>query len=224
MRKGTLITTAIIGGVVITALIATPTIAAMNWGGDEAGNGESVQNSQQHGRFGENSGGMHDGMHDDQVGGGDMGAGLADTASGILTDEQRAILTEMAAEETLAHDLYVAFAEEYEDATVFSRIARSETQHLEAVRTLLERYDIADPTVGLEAGTFENAETQELYDSLLAEGMVSLDGAMEAARTVEKMDIADLTAAMDGVTAPDLLKVYGNLLNASQHHLTAFGG
>ncbi|MDJ0324746.1 DUF2202 domain-containing protein [Cryobacterium sp. PH31-AA6] len=252
MRKRIIVTTAIASGVVITALIATPSIAAMNRGGDGQGAGESVQNSQSYGHSEEMPGGMHRGMGDrvadgthsgmgdgiaDGTGTGNgpgmrgegkagqgMGTGLTDVASGTVTDEQKATLTAMAAEETLAHDLYVAFAEKYEDSTVFSRIARSETKHLEAVRTLLERYDITDPTVGLEAGTFPTDATQKLYDTLLAQGSVSLDGAMEAARTVEKTDIADLTAAAEGVTAPDLLKVYENLLNASQHHLTAFGG
>lgn len=248
MRKRIIVTTAIASGVVITALIATPSIAAMNRGGDGQGAGESVQNSQSYGHSEEMPGGhseempggMHRGLGDgvaDGTGTGNgpgmrgegkagqgMGTGLTDVASGTVTDEQKATLTAMAAEETLAHDLYVAFAEKYEDSTVFSRIARSETKHLEAVRTLLERYDITDPTVGLEAGTFPTDATQKLYDTLLAQGSVSLDGAMEAARTVEKTDIADLTAAAEGVTAPDLLKVYENLLNASQHHLTAFGG
>ncbi len=253
MRKRIIVTTAIASGVVITALIATPSIAAMNrGGGDGQGVGPSVQNSQPYGHSAEmtdgQAGGMHRGMgagdrvtdgtgsrdgagmqgeHADGKGmgpGQGMGDGLADVASGTLTEDQRATLTAMAAEETLAHDLYVAFADKYEDSTVFSRIARSETKHLEAVRTLLERYDITDPTVGLEAGTFQDAATQELYDTLLAQGSASLDGAMEAARTVEMMDIADLTAAADGVTAPDVLKVYESLLAASQHHLTAFGG
>ena len=240
MRKRIIVTTAIASGVVITALIATPSIAAMNRGGDGQGAGESVQNSQSYGHSEEMPGGMHRGLGDgvaDGTGTGNgpgmrgegkagqgMGTGLTDVASGTVTDEQKATLTAMAAEETLAHELYVAFAEKYEDSAVFSRIARSETKHLEAVRTLLERYDITDPTVGLEAGTFPTDATQKLYDTLLAQGSVSLDGAMEAARTVEKTDIADLTAAAEGVTAPDLLKVYENLLNASQHHLTAFGG
>ena len=73
-------------------------------------------------------------------------------------------------------------------------------------------------------GKFPTDATQKLYGSLLAEGSVSSDAAREAARTVETTDIADLTAASVGVTAPDVLAVYQNLLAASQHHLVAFGG
>ncbi|MEB0303382.1 hypothetical protein, partial [Mucilaginibacter sp. 5C4] len=66
------------------------------------------------------------GMQGDASKGVGMAAGLADVASGTMTDEQKASLTAMAAEEKVAHDLHVAFAEKY-DAAVFSRIARSET-------------------------------------------------------------------------------------------------
>ncbi|TFB46804.1 DUF2202 domain-containing protein [Cryobacterium tagatosivorans] len=149
--------------------------------------------------------------------------GLSEVASGTLTAEQKTVLTEMAAEEKVAYDLYIAFAEKYDEA-VFSRVAQAEARHQDAVRTLLDRYDITDPTVGLDAGEFSTEAAQEMYDSLLAQGSASLDAALAAARTVEKTDIADLTAATEGVTAPDVLKVYERLLAGSEHHLVAFGG
>ncbi|MEB0200923.1 DUF2202 domain-containing protein [Cryobacterium sp. 5I3] len=240
MRKGIIITTAIASGVVITALIATPSIAAMNRGGDPQGTGPTASSSQPYAqtehmnRMGDGMGsasemgagmgaGNRAGMQGDASKGVGMAAGLADVASGTMTDEQKASLTAMAAEEKVAHDLHVAFAEKY-DAAVFSRIARSETMHLDAVRTLLERYSITDPTIGLEVGVFPTDASQKLYDTLLAQGSASLDAARETARTVETTDIADLTAASAGVTAPDVLAVYEHLLTASQHHLSAFGG
>jgi hypothetical protein len=41
---------------------------------------------------------------------------------------------------------------------------------------------------------------------------------------VEKADIADLTSALSGVTAPDVVSVLTHMRTASQHHLAAFGG
>jgi hypothetical protein len=64
---------------------------------------------------------------------------------GTLTDAQKTTLAWMAQEEKLAHDLYTAFAARY-DAVVFDHIAAAETQHLTAVRTLLQRYGLSDPT------------------------------------------------------------------------------
>ncbi|MFC5930424.1 DUF2202 domain-containing protein [Cryobacterium melibiosiphilum] len=221
MRKSVIITSAIATGVVLTALIATPSLAAGPRNGDAAGNATTTMAERQ-------GAGMGSGTNSQKGAGSGMsgtktGTCLIDVASGTVTAEQTDALAAMAAEEKLAHDLYVAFADQY-DAAVFTRIASAETKHLDAVSMLLERYDIADPTIGLAAGVFSTDVTQDLYDTLLADGSVSLDAAMEAARTVEELDIADLTAAAEGVTAPDVLAVYDHLLTGSERHLVAFGG
>ncbi|SEN79484.1 MULTISPECIES: ferritin-like domain-containing protein [Cryobacterium] len=232
MRRKIIITSAIATGVVITALIATPSLAAALRNGDAAANGAGARSTRSEavtGMSGHQSNAKNDSSNhatgSDHAGSGmpGSGAGLTDVPSGTVTGEQATALAAMAAEEKLAHDLYLAFSQQY-DAAVFTRILSSETKHSDAVGTLLERYDIADPTVGLAAGVFSTDVTQNLYDTLLAEGSVSLDAAMNAARTVEELDIADLTAATEGVTAPDVLAVYEHLLAASEHHLVAFGG
>ena len=53
-------------------------------------------------------------------------------------------------------------------------------------------------------------------------GVTGEPAALEVGRTVETTDIADLRAAAEGLTAPDVQRVYQQLLNASQHHLAAF--
>lgn len=40
--------------------------------------------------------------------------------------------------------------------------------------------------------------------------------------TVETDDIEQLRSALDGLTAPDVQRVYTHLLTASERHLTAF--
>ncbi len=143
--------------------------------------------------------------------------------SGALTAAQLADLGVMAEEEKLAHDVYVALGEATGDVR-FSRIAASESRHLEAMRNLLARYDQADPTSGKAAGEFVNAEFAALYPDLVAKGSASLDAALEVGRTIERMDIADLTEALGSLTAPDVQRVYSSLLAGSQNHLRAFGG
>jgi hypothetical protein len=150
-------------------------------------------------------------------------ADLTDVASGTLTDTQKSAVAALAEEEKLAHDLYVAFADQY-STRAFTRIANAETQHLAELRIILERYSIADPTAGLAAGTFATAATQDLYNKLLADGSAGVDAAYAAARTVESTDITTLQSSVVGVTAPDVLQVYANLLAGSQRHLVAFGG
>ena len=43
-----------------------------------------------------------------------------------------------------------------------------------------------------------------------------------SAARAQTTDIADLRAAAEGRTAPDVQRVYQQLLNASQQHLAAF--
>lgn len=155
-------------------------------------------------------------------GGGMGGAGIAITAqSGTLSNEQKTALAGMAEEEKLAHDLYTAFAAKYDNA-VFDRIAAAETRHLEAVRTLLSRYGVADPTKDKAAGAFSSSTVKSLYDKLLAQGNGSEQAALKAGKTVEEDDIKALGKAADGVTAPDVKQVYDHLLAGSRMHLAAF--
>ncbi|MFY1670294.1 DUF2202 domain-containing protein [Plantactinospora sp. WMMB334] len=148
--------------------------------------------------------------------------GLDVTAEqGTLTGAQQATLVSMAWEEKVAHDLYVRFADRY-DAVVFDRIATAENRHLAAIRTLLARYGITDPTAGLPAGTFTDPAAQASYDRLLAQGNASLSAALAVGQQVEREDIAALKAALNGLTAADVTQVYNNLLTTSERHLTAF--
>jgi hypothetical protein len=140
---------------------------------------------------------------------------------GTLTPEQSAALAGMAEEEKVAQDLYAAFAAMY-PSPVWDAIGAAESTHLAAIRSLLARYGIADPTAGRAAGSFASPAAGTLYADLLAQGSVSEIAAFGVGRTVELDDIAKLDAARAGLTAPDVLRVYGNLRNGSTHHFAAF--
>jgi hypothetical protein len=198
MRTITKVATAGVGMLAAGVLIAGPVLAA------EPGDGYGPGSTSQNGRYGPGRGGC-----------------LLDAPSGTLTATQRSTLQANAQEEKLAHDLYTEFAARYDDP-VFDRIAASETRHLEAFRTLLARYGITDPTAGQAAGSFSDATVKATYDRLLAEGLTGERAALGVGRTVETTDIADLRTAAHGLTAPDVQRVYQQLLNASQQHLTAF--
>lgn len=144
-----------------------------------------------------------------------------DLASGTLTDQQKATLATMAQDEKAAHDLYQAFADKY-DLQVFDRIAASENRHLESVRALLDRYGLTDPTKDTATGKFTDQQIQAAYDRLLAQGSADQAAALAAGQEFEKIDIAGLKEASAGMTAPDVKQLYQNLLQASEHHLSAF--
>ena len=152
---------------------------------------------------------------------GGMGVGTA-----VLEDLDQAEidgLLYMREEEKLAHDVYVALYEQW-GVEEFSTIANSEQRHSDSVLRQLERYDIADPTVGLAAGEFQNAELQALYDELTAKGSVSLEAALRVGATIEEIDILDLEEHMAMTDNAALQRVYGNLLRGSRNHLRSFVG
>jgi len=141
--------------------------------------------------------------------------------SGTLSVQQKATLASMAQEEKLAGDLYQQFAARY-PAAVFDRIAAAEDQHLAAVRTLLTRYGLSDPTAGKAAGQFSDATVQATYDRLLATGSASQSAAFGVGQQVERTDVADLQRALNGLSAADVTQAYQHLLAASRQHLVAF--
>ncbi len=235
MRRNLSISVGLAAGVTAIALVATPALAqAGPWaasttpvsgtctgdGTGPAGTGPGM------GRWGAAPGAQGATAMRGQGGGMRNGSGMmgpADVASGTLTTDQKASLASMADDEKLAHDLYTALGAKYPADPQLARIARAESMHLAAVRTLLTRYGITDPTAGLAEGTFASTRAQSLYDSLLA-GATTSAKSLAAGITVEKTDIADLSSAKSGVTAPDVLRVYTTMITASQRHLSAFGG
>lgn len=143
-------------------------------------------------------------------------------AMGTLSDAQRTALGALATEEKLAGDLYQTFAEKY-DTVVFDHLAAAEDRHLGALRTLMARYGVTDPTSGQAAGRFTDGAVAATYDRLLAEGSTSEQAALGVARQVEQTDIDDLRKALVGLDAADVSQVYTRLSEASQRHLTAAG-
>lgn len=140
------------------------------------------------------------------------------------SDEVVAELLYMIEEEKLARDVYEAFQEMY-GLSVFENIAASEDKHFVALIGQAQSLGIdTDQFVFAEAGSFENPELQELYETLIETGSTSLTSALEVGSTIEKKDISDIAAAMDDVEGSTLARVYANLLAGSESHLVAFDG
>ncbi len=140
-------------------------------------------------------------------------------AAGLTPEEQKQLVF-IREEEKLARDVYIAMYETW-GSLVFSDIKASEQNHMDAVLRLLVKYGIPDPA-SAQIGVFNDANLQELYQKLVAQGQTSLLGAMMAGAWIEEADIRDLRAAIDGTTKTDLRRVYGNLEEGSGNHLRAF--
>lgn len=125
-------------------------------------------------------------------------------------------------EEQMARDLYQVLADQYDGAAPFVNITRSEQKHYDSVSTLLDRYGVEDLGADLPVGSFANADVQKLYDDWLAQGSTSLEDAYDVGIALEKRDIADLEDALASDLPADVEQVFSMLLNASQHHLSAY--
>ena len=125
-------------------------------------------------------------------------------------------------EERMARDLYAALADKYDGARPFSMITNSEDRHFDAVGTLLQRYDVADPSAGKAAGKYADPAIQKLYDGWLAEGSTSLEDAYRVGVELEQRDIADLNKSIAADLPADVDTVFGQLLKGSQNHLAAY--
>lgn len=144
---------------------------------------------------------------------------LATQASAITPGEASSILF-MKQEEKLARDVYNALHARW-GAAVFKQIAASEQQHMDAVHGLVLRYRLKDTTPAA-PGVFSYPELQELYDSLVDDGDLSLKNALQVGVTIEEVDIADLRSALTATRERPLANVFGNLLRGSLNHLAAF--
>lgn len=88
--------------------------------------------------------------------------------------------------------------------------------------TLAALKGLPDPAAGTGVGEFKNEELQNLYDSLIAQGTVSLVRALEVGVFIEETDIADLLTGIESTTQNDIMSVFSNLLQGSENHLDAF--
>ncbi len=101
--------------------------------------------------------------------GGRNAAEINTIAPALLSADEAAGLAYMREEEKLARDVYTALYEIWQ-YPIFGNISRSEQRHMDAVRVLIDRYDLQDPAATDIPGTFESRELQELYNELLETG------------------------------------------------------
>lgn len=138
-----------------------------------------------------------------------------------LSAEEEEDLIYMREEEKLARDVYMTLYEEW-GTPIFANIAQSEQTHTEAIRNLLEKYDLSDPVTDDTIGVFTNGELDGLYDALVEQGSGSLADALTVGATIEDLDIKDLDDAMARADNEDIALVYENLQRGSRNHLRSF--
>ena len=140
-----------------------------------------------------------------------------------LTAAEATNLIFLREEEKLARDVYLYLFDVW-GQWIFENISASEQQHMDAVKNLLDKYNLADPAAGNGEGIFTDLQLQAFYDSLTQKGSASKLDALVVGATIEDMDIYDLQEILSETDKPDIIKVCENLMKGSRNHLRAFVG
>lgn len=146
---------------------------------------------------------------------------LDSVPNGSLSKEEEDGLLFMVEEEKLAQDVY-GFLYQKWNQQVFGNIGQSESTHVSAVKSLLEKYDINLPTTLSNSGIFVNTDLQKLYNNLTQQGANSLVDALKVGAAVEEIDILDLEKRLKQTDKADIQLIYDNLMRGSRNHLRAF--
>ncbi len=147
----------------------------------------------------------------------------ADSRTEPAIQQEQEHLRGMIQEEKLAKDVYLTLHRQW-GLQAFENIARAESRHRQAVRNLLDRKGIDDPTSDDAIGVFVDQKFVDLYVRLTQKGSGSLVSALQVGLEIEEMDITDLRKAKASTTDPAILSVYENLERGSRNHLRAFAG
>lgn len=146
---------------------------------------------------------------------------VVNTTIPTLTEEEISGLILMREEEKLARDVYLTLFNKW-NLPIFNNIAKSEQTHTNAIKVLLDRYDIEDPVKDDSNGKFTSPVLSELYVSLVSEGEKTLLDALIVGATVEDLDIKDLSGLLENTENQDIINTYKNLSKGSRNHLRAF--
>lgn len=136
-----------------------------------------------------------------------------------LSVEELAGLLHMLEEEKLARDVYI-FLENKWHLNQFRNIKNSESTHMDAIASLLDKYGVSYTI--LPEGEFVSTALQTLYNELTASGGQSSAAALQVGATIEDLDIVDLQAYIKATDKTDIIEIYESLECGSRNHLRAF--
>jgi hypothetical protein len=138
-----------------------------------------------------------------------------------LDDAEKARILFIREEEKLAYDVYQTMFDIY-GVNVFQNIPNSELSHMEAMLTIIRKYNLTDPMETKDRGVYANPVLQSIYTQLVSQGRVSLLAAYQVGATIEDLDISDLNSSLAVTNNQDVRLVYDFLNKGSRNHMRSF--
>ncbi len=129
----------------------------------------------------------------------------------------------MREEEKLARDVYLTLADTWQ-LPIFGNIAGAEQRHMDALKRVLDLYEVVDPVVDDTVGVFAITHLADLYTELVTLGNTSLMNALIVGATIEDLDLYDLDEMLGNAENDHVQLVGNNLAKGSRNHLRAFMG
>ena len=165
-----------------------------------------------------------------------------DGPSSTIDQELTNTLSYMGNEERLAYDVYNELYRQYGTKQFINIASNAEYKHITAVQALVQKYKLNDdisftnvdlPALGymttaienMEAGTYDIAAIQKLYDDLVAQGSTSEIDALKVGCIIEVVDVNDLDTDIGiavSQNASDIVTVFNYLRDGSYSHYWAF--
>lgn len=160
----------------------------------------------------------------------------------ILSQELTDTLAYMGNEERLAYDIYNRLYGEWGTKQFTNIATRSEYKHISVVQDMIQKYKTSDdvnftnvdlqalgymntPIESMQAGRYDIAVIQDLYDDLIVQGLVSEVEALKVGCAVEVVDVTDLDrdiSIAENENATDIVTVFNFLRDGSYKHYWAF--
>lgn len=162
----------------------------------------------------------------------------------VLDFNEQTHLEFMSEDEKLARDVYITLGTKYPSSRVFGNIDDSEERHKCAVKDMLEKYGIPNPSTNDNVGVFTGADYgwyfTERYNALVGRGSVSELEALYVGAFIEELDMLDINLCPKVIVETDngiddasgcgriytdnqdIQRMYGYLLGGSENHLRAY--
>lgn len=144
------------------------------------------------------------------------------TTTNTITDFEKQSIIFSREEEKMARDVYNVLYSKWSNMSFLSNIAGSEQKHMDAMKTLIDKFGITDPVGNNADGVFTNADLQKMYNDLVAKGSMSELDAIIVGLMIEDVDIYDLQKALLQIQNAEVKTAFENLTKASKNHMREF--
>jgi len=140
-----------------------------------------------------------------------------------VSPEERQGLIQMRQEIKLVRDVSLALYNRWQ-LPVFLNNANAWQAQMDNTKALMDKYHIADPMVDNTPGIFADPHYMELYNTMVAKGMTSLENAFSAGANMEDRVIYTMNNMMALTDNADMMVVYQYMMAGSQGHMKTFVG